>query len=175
MLYECAFRNRELFAIVARALQHDARRAVRACNLQGQRARDNRRHGGAYAAVLLHCDRSAARHQVRQGAFFGSDHQGSVPALAWRPTVEEVIGVRGDETSVMYGVWAPAKTPDEVVGRLNAEIVKLLRDPVFSQKREEKGLDSVTPGTVGEIAGYLKARLPKWGKMVQESGRGGTK
>ena len=89
------------------------------------------------------------------------------------PTVDEAGGVRGYETSVMYGVWAPARTPDEVVGRLNAEIVKLLRDPGFSQKLEEKGLDSVTPGTVGEMGGYLRAQLPKWGRMVKESGARG--
>ena len=89
------------------------------------------------------------------------------------PTVDEAGGLRGYETSVMYGVWAPARTPDEVVGRLNAEIVKLLRDPGFSQKLEERGLDSVTPGTVGEMAGYLRAQLPKWGRMVKESGARG--
>lgn len=46
-------------------------------------------------------------------------------------------------------------------------------DPGFSQKLEERGLDSVTPGTVGEMAGYVKAQLPKWGMMVKESGARG--
>jgi tripartite-type tricarboxylate transporter receptor subunit TctC len=89
------------------------------------------------------------------------------------PTVDEAAGVRGYETSVMYGVWAPAKTPDAVVARLNGEIVKLLRDPAFAKKMEEHGLDSLSPGTPGEMDGYLKAQLPKWAKMVKESGARG--
>ena len=89
------------------------------------------------------------------------------------PTVDEAGGVRGYETSVMYAVWAPARTPEAVVGRLNAEIVKLLREPGFAKKMEEHGLDSLSPGTPGEMDGYLKAQLPKWAKMVKESGAKG--
>jgi tripartite-type tricarboxylate transporter receptor subunit TctC len=89
------------------------------------------------------------------------------------PTMDEAAGIRGYETSVMYGVWVPAKTPEAVVARLNSEIVKLLRDPAFAKKMEEHGLDSLTPGTPGEMDGYLKAQLPKWAKMVKESGARG--
>lgn len=89
------------------------------------------------------------------------------------PTVDEAGSVQWYETSAMHGTRAPARTQDEVVCRLNAEIMKLLRDPGFSQKLEEKGLDSVTLGTPGKMAGYLKAQLPKWGRMVKETGARG--
>lgn len=89
------------------------------------------------------------------------------------PTMDEAAGIHGYETSVMYGVWAPAHTPEAVVGRLNGEVVKLLRDPAFSKKMEEHGLDSLTPGTPAEMDAYLKAQLPKWAKMVKESGAKG--
>ena len=89
------------------------------------------------------------------------------------PTMDEAAGIKGYETSVMYGVWAPAKTPDAVVGRLNAEIVKLLRDPAFAKKLEEHGLDSLSPGTAEEMGVYLKAQLPKWAKLSKESGAKG--
>ena len=89
------------------------------------------------------------------------------------PTVDEAGGVKGYDTSIIFGVWSPAKTPDAVVGRLNAEIVKLLRDPAFGKKLEENGLDSLTPGTPEEMGVYLKAQLPKWGKLARESGARG--
>ena len=89
------------------------------------------------------------------------------------PTVDEAGGVRGYETSVMYAVWAPARTPEAVVGRLNAEIVKLLRDPAFGKKLEEHGLDSLAPGTPEEMGVYLKAQLPKWARLAKESGARG--
>jgi tripartite-type tricarboxylate transporter receptor subunit TctC len=89
------------------------------------------------------------------------------------PTIDEAAGIRGYETSVMYGVWAPARTPDAVVARLNAEIVKLLREPRFAKTLEERGLDSVTPGSQEEMATYLKAQLPKWARLVKDSGARG--
>jgi len=89
--------------------------------------------------------------------------------------MDEASGLKGYETSVMYGVWVPAKTPEAVVGRLNAEIVKLLRDPVFGKSLEERGLDSFAPGTPGEMEVYLKGQLPKWAKLAKESGARGDK
>ena len=89
------------------------------------------------------------------------------------PTMDEAAGVRGYETSVMYGVWAPVGTPVPIVARLNSEIVKLLRDPVFGKKLEEHGLDSLSPGTPGDMDVYLRAQLPKWGKLAKESGAKG--
>ena len=127
--------------------------------------------------VPLHFSSVAAAHNaIKSGKVRGLAVSTAVRSklLPDVPTVDEAAGVRGYETSIMFGVWSPAKTPDAVVGRLSAEIVKLLRDPAFGKKLEENGLDSLTPGTPEEMGVYLKAQLPKWGKLAKESGARGN-
>ena len=114
-------------------------------------------------------------------AAMGSIKAGKVRALAVTtatrskmlpdvPTVDEAAGIRGYETSVMYGVWAPAKTPDAVVARLNAEIVRAARSPALSGKFSDQGIDVAAPHTPADMAAYIKAQSPKWAKLVKDSG-----
>ena len=86
------------------------------------------------------------------------------------PTVDEAAGVRGYETSVMYGVWAPAKTPDAVVARLNAEIVRAARSPGLAGKLSDQGIEAAQPHTAADMAAYIRAQAPKWAKLVKDSG-----
>ncbi len=94
-------------------------------------------------------------------------------ALPDVPTMDEAAGIRGFETSAMYGVWAPARTPDAVVARLNAEITTLLKNPAFIAKLEAQGVDRVIASTPDEMAAYLKAQGPKWAKLAKDSGAKG--
>ena len=59
------------------------------------------------------------------------------------PTLDEQ-GVRGVYTSTFYGVMAPAKTPKEIVDRLNKEIVAILQTPEIKSRLEKLATD---PGT----------------------------
>jgi tripartite-type tricarboxylate transporter receptor subunit TctC len=86
------------------------------------------------------------------------------------PTIDEAAGVKGYETSVMFGVWVPAKTPEPIITRLNAEIGRILKTPAFGVKLEEQGVDRPMPGTPAEMTGYIRAQQPKWTKAVKESG-----
>ena len=94
-------------------------------------------------------------------------------ALPDVPTMDEAAGIRGFETSAMYGVWAPAKTPDAVVARLNAEITAVLKNPAFIAKLEAQGVDRVVTSTPEEMGAYLKAQGPKWAKLAKDSGAKG--
>jgi tripartite-type tricarboxylate transporter receptor subunit TctC len=86
------------------------------------------------------------------------------------PTVDEAGGSRGYETSVMYGVWAPARTPDAIVGRLNAEIVRALQAPALAGKLGELGVEPAKGTSPADMAAYINAQRPKWAQLVKESG-----
>jgi tripartite-type tricarboxylate transporter receptor subunit TctC len=86
------------------------------------------------------------------------------------PTVDEASGARGYETSVMYGVWAPARTPDPIVNRLNAEIVKALQSQALSAKYADAGIDPAKGTSPAAMAAYINAQRPKWAPLGQESG-----
>jgi tripartite-type tricarboxylate transporter receptor subunit TctC len=55
------------------------------------------------------------------------------------PTIAE-LGFPGYEASAWQGIVAPAKTPGDIVDKLNVDIGKILADPVISQKLHEAGI-----------------------------------
>jgi tripartite-type tricarboxylate transporter receptor subunit TctC len=79
------------------------------------------------------------------------------------PTVAETIP--GFEFYSWYGLWAPAKTPPEIVQRLNAEVNKALAG--MKDQLKEQGL-LVTPGSVEDFARFQSGDMERSQKIVTE-------
>ena len=88
-----------------------------------------------------------------------------VPQL---PTMSE-SGLPGYDSVQWYGVLSPAKTPDRIVSRLNAEIVKALRTTELHEQLTKHGFDGVG-STSREFSDYIKAELKKWKKVIVAAG-----
>jgi tripartite-type tricarboxylate transporter receptor subunit TctC len=84
------------------------------------------------------------------------------------PTVAE-SGYPGYEATNWYAYLAPAKTPPEVVQRLNREIVRALNDPQVREALHKQGVEP-TPSTPAELASTIARELDTWGKVVKASG-----
>ncbi len=84
------------------------------------------------------------------------------------PTVAEA-GIPGYEVTGWYGVLAPAGTPKELVNRLNAEMVRILRLPEIKEKLAHEGLQPVG-NTPEEFTIYIRNETAKWSKAVQITG-----
>jgi tripartite-type tricarboxylate transporter receptor subunit TctC len=67
------------------------------------------------------------------------------------------------------GFFAPAKTPDAIVAKLNAEINVIMQEPQAQQKLNTIGFD-VTIKTVGEASDYFRSEVASWGKMIRAIG-----
>jgi tripartite-type tricarboxylate transporter receptor subunit TctC len=67
------------------------------------------------------------------------------------------------------GVFAPAKTPDAVVAKLNAEINAVMKEPDSLDRLAKAGFDPVTKN-VAETTGYFQSEIESWGKMVKAVG-----
>ncbi len=90
------------------------------------------------------------------------------PMIPDIPTVTEA-GLTGFEPNIVFGFLAPAGTPKDIVTRLNTEIIKVLKDPAFGQRFAAQAAD-VVHSSPEEYAGYIKAEIPKWTKVVKASG-----
>ena len=84
------------------------------------------------------------------------------------PTVAEA-GVPGFEANTWHGMVLPARTPPAIVGRLNAEINKVLHNADIRQRIEGLG-GEILGGTEKAFAAYIEAEIPKWTRVVKESG-----
>jgi tripartite-type tricarboxylate transporter receptor subunit TctC len=67
------------------------------------------------------------------------------------------------------GVFAPAKTPEAVVQKLNTEINAVMKEPDSLDKLAKAGFDPVVKN-VAEANDYFKSEVASWGKMVNAIG-----
>ena len=90
------------------------------------------------------------------------------PAAPEIPTVAEA-GVPGFENVTWYGMFAPAKTPQEVIVKLNAQVVKILTNPEMAQRMASQGAEprSTTPE---ELAGFMRVESARWKKVIKAAG-----
>jgi tripartite-type tricarboxylate transporter receptor subunit TctC len=84
------------------------------------------------------------------------------------PTVDETA-VKGFQADAWFGLFAPARTPDDIVARLNAEMMKALKDPATADVIVKAGFD-ITPSNPKELADFVKVEIVKWAKVVKDSG-----
>jgi len=84
------------------------------------------------------------------------------------PTMAEA-GVPGFEATTWHGVVVPAATPSQIVAQLNRDLNAALNSPDLKDKLAALGAE-VRTGTPQEFAAYIAAEIPKWSKIVRESG-----
>jgi tripartite-type tricarboxylate transporter receptor subunit TctC len=103
--------------------------------------------------------------KLRALAVTGAKRSQLLPDL---PTIAE-SGIPGYDSYVWFGVVAPAGTPPEVIGRLNAALVKTAATPSFRDRLTEQGYD-VLSSTPEQMANNIRGEIAKWGKIVKASG-----
>jgi len=84
------------------------------------------------------------------------------------PTINE-SGYKGFDAVTWFGLLAPAATPKDVIAKLNAEFNKALKLPELGKRLGDEGAD-IAGGTPEEFAALIKGDIPRWGKVVKESG-----
>jgi tripartite-type tricarboxylate transporter receptor subunit TctC len=87
------------------------------------------------------------------------------PALPDLKTLGEQ-GIAGVEAYTWAGLYAPAGTAPAIVNRLNAELLKSLKDPENARKISELGYE-LAPSTPAELAAHTAAELKKWTEVAK--------
>jgi tripartite-type tricarboxylate transporter receptor subunit TctC len=103
--------------------------------------------------------------RLRALAVSTSKRSASAPDV---PTVAE-SGYPGFDYSNWNALFAPAKTPQAIVKKVNASVVGALRQPDVAQKLSSQGADPA-PGTPEELARYMRADAEKWRKVIKAAG-----
>jgi tripartite-type tricarboxylate transporter receptor subunit TctC len=111
----------------------------------------------------------AATPQVKAGrvralAITSARRSALAPEL---PTVAE-LGFPGFEVVGWFGWLAPAKTPQEIVNRLNSEIVRVLRESATRERLLALGADPVG-NPPQQFAAFIKSEHYKWARVIREA------
>lgn len=80
------------------------------------------------------------------------------------PTIAETVP--GYAMSTWYGAVAPAKTPREIIVRLNQEMLKALATPDVKERLASLGADIVATSPE-ETAAFFKTELAKYEKVAK--------
>jgi tripartite-type tricarboxylate transporter receptor subunit TctC len=89
------------------------------------------------------------------------------PAFPDLPTVAEG-GVPGYAAESWYGIFAPAKTPPDVIALLNKTIAKDVKSPNFNTLAANEGLIMVG-GTPEQFGAYVAEEEARWAKVIKNA------
>jgi tripartite-type tricarboxylate transporter receptor subunit TctC len=83
------------------------------------------------------------------------------------PTVAETLP--GFVSESLLGLWAPAKTPDAIVRRLNQEIVRAFEKPDVRDRLLKNGQEPVG-GSPAQLTDYVKSEVARVSKLIKDLG-----
>ncbi|HTE15788.1 MAG TPA: tripartite tricarboxylate transporter substrate-binding protein, partial [Burkholderiales bacterium] len=69
-----------------------------------------------------------------------------------------------------YGLLAPAGTSDEIINRLHAESVKILRSDEMREYLAQQGSNAAWSNTPQEFSTHIRSELEKWARVVKTAG-----
>jgi tripartite-type tricarboxylate transporter receptor subunit TctC len=90
------------------------------------------------------------------------------PAFPQLPTVAEA-GVPGYAAESWYGLFAPAKTPADIIDRLNKSAAVAVQSEVFKRLGVNEGL-AVVARPPAELDRYVRGEEERWRKVIEEAG-----
>jgi len=91
------------------------------------------------------------------------------PALPDVQTVGETPGLEGFVTGSWQGVLAPARTPPEVIAKLNAEMTRIIQLPDIRKNLASQGTTPL-PMSPPEFGKWLIEQKDRWAKLVKDTG-----
>jgi tripartite-type tricarboxylate transporter receptor subunit TctC len=103
--------------------------------------------------------------KVRAIAVSGAKRSPQLPDV---PTFAEA-GLAAVESYGWYGFFAPAKTPKDVVNKINEAALNFMKSPEFQKVLSDTGSDYVGD-TPENFAAFIKAENNKWGRVAKETG-----
>ena len=88
------------------------------------------------------------------------------PAAPEVPAIAETLP--GFEVTNWIGIFAPAGTSPEIVAKLNAEIMRIMKLPEVQARLVTEGAKS-RANTPAEFGAFQKTEMAKWGKLIREA------
>jgi tripartite-type tricarboxylate transporter receptor subunit TctC len=124
-------------------------------------------HVPVYFATVASAVEYVKSGRLRALAVTGATRSKQMPDI---PTVDEAAGTHGFVSEAMYGIYAPAGVPADIIARLNREFAKILATPESNEKLLSLGTNGAVSSTPEQMASYIDGDLRKWSKIVKDAG-----
>ena len=97
----------------------------------------------------------------------GSTAPARFPNLGDVPTIAEA-GVPGYALDPWLGLFMPARVSADIISKVNAEVVRILKAPELKSRLASQGIEIVT-NSPAEFARFIREDNAKWGKLIREA------
>jgi tripartite-type tricarboxylate transporter receptor subunit TctC len=108
---------------------------------------------------------NARSGQVQVLGYTGAKRSAIAPEV---PTIAEG-GVPGFNVVSWYGFFVPARTPVEIVLKMNADTIAALADPSVQGRLAPLGYET-SPDTPEKVGAFLKSETELWTRVIKEAG-----
>jgi tripartite-type tricarboxylate transporter receptor subunit TctC len=115
---------------------------------------------GSLVTVLPHVNSGRVRLVATGGAKRNPQHP-NVPAIAET--------VPGYESQIWWGIFAPPKTPTDIIARFHAETMEVISTPLFQKRLDEQG-GAVTKMTSADFGKLMVSEQNKWLEVIRAAG-----
>ncbi len=100
--------------------------------------------------------------KLRALAVTSRTRAGALPDL---PTMNEAA-LKGFEAVAWNGLTAPARTPREVIAKINSDVIRVVSSPELNERLKAEGSDPVG-NTPEQYAAFLRDEIAKWAKVIK--------
>jgi len=100
--------------------------------------------------------------KLRALAVTSLTRSGALPDI---PTLDEV-GLKGFQAVAWNGLSAPARTPKDLIRKINADVLKVIRSPEFVERLSAEGADPVGDSPE-QFAAFLREETARWNKVIK--------
>lgn len=114
-------------------------------------------------------DAASSQGHVKAGRLRAIALMGDKPSETMPDLPPVGATVPGFDTVPWAGMFAPARTPRQIIARLNTEIVKAIGKPAIAQRLIDVGLQPA-PSSPAELDQFVKQQLVAWGKKIKDAG-----
>ena len=115
---------------------------------------------------MLQSVHHAKSGKVRALAVSSEKRDSSLPDV---PTVGETPGLEGFVTGSWQGVLAPARTPPDVIAKLNAEMTRIIQLPEIRKNLASQGTTPL-PMSPPDFGKWLVEQKDRWAKLIKDTG-----
>ncbi|HEY4862230.1 MAG TPA: tripartite tricarboxylate transporter substrate-binding protein, partial [Xanthobacteraceae bacterium] len=108
---------------------------------------------------------NARSGQVQVLGYTGARRAAIAPEV---PTIAE-DGVPGFDVVSWYGFFVPAKTPAEIIAKMNADTIAALADPSVKGRLAPLGYES-SPDPPEKVGAFLRSEAELWTRVIKQAG-----
>jgi tripartite-type tricarboxylate transporter receptor subunit TctC len=123
--------------------------------------------GGQVDLMFISLVTGTAQVQAGNLRAYGVTSAVRQPSFPNLPAIGEIV--LGFESEAWFGVFGPAKLPDDVVSKLNRAIIGALKDTRMRERLLREGANPATL-TPAEFAAFVRQDIERWAPVVRSSG-----